>query len=144
MLTLLLSLSMGCPPTTNVGLDPEGYEPGDCMDGADNDSDGAFDCADEGCAGTPDCPGGCGAEVSCACEAYFDALNVCYEAYGEAVGVDMTGSLLEAEYCEDTYGDMLDLASAQYLLCLADAYNAVDCGDPDQYAAVDVSGCSID
>ena len=33
----------------------EGSEPGDCSDGADNDSDGTFDCRDTGCAGAPVC-----------------------------------------------------------------------------------------
>lgn len=33
----------------------EGTEPGDCTDGADNDTDGDFDCDDDGCSGSPDC-----------------------------------------------------------------------------------------
>ena len=33
----------------------EGTEPGHCSDGADNDGDGDFDCADDGCAGAPRC-----------------------------------------------------------------------------------------
>lgn len=33
----------------------EGSEAGDCSDGADNDMDGAFDCDDDGCEGSPDC-----------------------------------------------------------------------------------------
>ena len=33
----------------------EGDEPGECADGADNDQDGLFDCADPGCVGSPDC-----------------------------------------------------------------------------------------
>jgi hypothetical protein len=36
----------------------EGTEPGDCEDGADNDADGLFDCADPGCAASPVCAGG--------------------------------------------------------------------------------------
>lgn len=36
----------------------EGTEVGDCVDRADNDGDGRFDCDDEGCAGSPDCRGG--------------------------------------------------------------------------------------
>jgi formylglycine-generating enzyme required for sulfatase activity len=35
----------------------EGTEVGDCTDRADNDGDGAFDCDDTGCAGSPDCEG---------------------------------------------------------------------------------------
>ena len=33
----------------------EGMPVGDCTDGADNDGDGAFDCEDDGCVGSPDC-----------------------------------------------------------------------------------------
>lgn len=33
----------------------EGDEPGECLDGADNDRDGLFDCDDPDCAGAPDC-----------------------------------------------------------------------------------------
>jgi len=35
----------------------EGQVVGDCTDGIDNDSDGAIDCADEGCGGSPLCLG---------------------------------------------------------------------------------------
>ncbi len=38
-----------------AGQRVEGAVSGDCRDGADNDVDGAFDCADGGCAGSPDC-----------------------------------------------------------------------------------------
>lgn len=34
----------------------EGDDPGECADGADNDSDGHFDCDDQDCSGAPDCP----------------------------------------------------------------------------------------
>ena len=34
---------------------PEGVNPGECADGADNDEDGLFDCADPDCSGAPDC-----------------------------------------------------------------------------------------
>ena len=33
----------------------EGVEPGTCSDRADNDQDGLFDCADDGCSAGPDC-----------------------------------------------------------------------------------------
>ncbi len=33
----------------------EGDEPGECIDGADNDLDGWFDCDDVGCFDSPDC-----------------------------------------------------------------------------------------
>jgi len=38
----------------------EGTEPGDCEDGADNDADGLFDCADPSCEASPLCGGGAG------------------------------------------------------------------------------------
>ena len=34
---------------------PEGANPGECSDGADNDYDGDYDCNDEDCSGSPDC-----------------------------------------------------------------------------------------
>ena len=37
--------------------DIEGNQPGECSDGADNDSDGYFDCNDSNCYGAPDCLG---------------------------------------------------------------------------------------
>jgi hypothetical protein len=40
----------------NAQDDYEGDEPGECTDRADNDRDGKFDCDDDGCAGSPDCP----------------------------------------------------------------------------------------
>ena len=33
----------------------EGDDGDECRDGADNDQDGAFDCDDDGCVGSPDC-----------------------------------------------------------------------------------------
>jgi len=38
----------------------EGQIAGDCVDGADNDLDGFFDCDDAGCSGSSDCGGGGG------------------------------------------------------------------------------------
>ncbi len=37
------------------GAEFEGSKPGECDDGADNDQDGAFDCDDGDCSGSPDC-----------------------------------------------------------------------------------------
>ena len=42
------------------GTRVEGTEPGDCEDGADNDADGLFDCADPSCEASPLCDGGAG------------------------------------------------------------------------------------
>ncbi len=52
-LSLPLLLTFGCGTPANV----EGDEPGECTDAADNDADGAFDCDDSDCAGSPDCGG---------------------------------------------------------------------------------------
>lgn len=46
------------------GLHAEGTQAGDCNDGADNDDNGAFDCEDEGCAGSPACEDASGASSS--------------------------------------------------------------------------------
>ena len=35
--------------------EPEGANPGECTDGADNDLDGDYDCNDTDCSGAPDC-----------------------------------------------------------------------------------------
>jgi hypothetical protein len=42
---------IGCPATP----EEEGDEAGECSDEADNDSNGLFDCQDEGCKGSPAC-----------------------------------------------------------------------------------------
>ena len=47
---MLLLFALACSPQRY-----EGQEPGDCSDDADNDADGDFDCADEGCAGAKVC-----------------------------------------------------------------------------------------
>ena len=48
----------------------EGTEPGDCEDGADNDADGLFECADPSCEASPLCggsgTGGTGGSMLCA------------------------------------------------------------------------------
>ena len=51
-LVLLLTL-LACPACEDI----EGNEPGECEDGADNDSDGYFDCGDSDCFGAPACTG---------------------------------------------------------------------------------------
>ncbi|MFH1469226.1 MAG: hypothetical protein ABIO70_32860 [Pseudomonadota bacterium] len=56
-LSLLALLLCACPPASEVD-DYEGDEAGECSDAADNDRDGAFDCDDPGCEGSPDCAEG--------------------------------------------------------------------------------------
>jgi predicted secreted protein len=48
---LLLSL-LGCAADYKA---PEGESEGDCIDGIDNDDNGALDCLDEGCSDSPEC-----------------------------------------------------------------------------------------
>ena len=52
---ILLSLFLCSYTLKEGGIYPEGSQPGDCTDGADNDVDGDFDCNDSGCSGSPDC-----------------------------------------------------------------------------------------
>jgi hypothetical protein len=60
----------------------EGTEPGDCEDGADNDADGLFDCADPSCEASPLCggsgTGGTGGSMLCA-DVDCDDQNECTE-----------------------------------------------------------------
>lgn len=48
-------LTVGIVPCVSGCTLPEGQTTGSCSDGADNDGDGTFDCADDGCKGSPDC-----------------------------------------------------------------------------------------
>ena len=48
---LLSLLPTGCDGSDGA----EGANPGECSDGADNDSDGDYDCDDADCSGSPDC-----------------------------------------------------------------------------------------
>ena len=51
---IIFLLALGCRNTAEERS--EGTEVGDCTDRADNDGDGLFDCDDDGCSGSPDCP----------------------------------------------------------------------------------------
>ena len=51
LIVLSAGLLVSCQEKERV----EGTDVGDCTDNADNDGDGAFDCDDEGCVGSPDC-----------------------------------------------------------------------------------------
>jgi formylglycine-generating enzyme required for sulfatase activity len=60
--------------------EPEGAVPGECDDRADNDQDGLFDCADEGCAAGPDCnenqvSGDCGDGADNDADGAFDCAD---------------------------------------------------------------------
>ena len=45
----------GCQDVSVIKLDKEGDSPGECSDGADNDSDDLFDCNDDDCFGSIEC-----------------------------------------------------------------------------------------
>ncbi len=54
--------ALSAPGCTNP-YDLEGRRPFECRDGVDNDGDGYFDCDDNGCWGSPDCPNGTGGDT---------------------------------------------------------------------------------
>lgn len=59
-LSACLSTCLAACVAGDAPADPAPYEgaaAGDCTDGADNDRDGYFDCADNGCWNAPDCEG---------------------------------------------------------------------------------------
>jgi hypothetical protein len=59
---LLLTLALSaCLP--ELPKQVEGASVGDCVDGADNDEDGAFDCNDSDCAAAPDCSADTGVDT---------------------------------------------------------------------------------
>ncbi|HJN72708.1 MAG TPA: hypothetical protein QGF58_02125 [Myxococcota bacterium] len=51
----------------------EGDDPGECVDRADNDADGLFDCDDDGCVGSPDCTGEADADTDADTDSDTDA-----------------------------------------------------------------------
>jgi hypothetical protein len=51
----LLLAASGVAGCSKPAAPAEGREPGDCTNRADDDGDGAFDCEDDGCSGSPDC-----------------------------------------------------------------------------------------
>ena len=58
LFTSLLGLStfLACgEEEKETRTEPEGANPGECTDGADNDFDGDYDCNDSDCSGAPDC-----------------------------------------------------------------------------------------
>ena len=68
----------------------EGSEPGDCSDGADNDTDGLWDCDDDSCAGAPECN-----------ETDEPSTEPSGEPSSEEVDADSDG-VLQAEDCDDS------------------------------------------
>lgn len=79
----------------------EGMYPDDCSDGADNDSDGVFDCDDPGCFGAPVCSGprvdGGNADansdggVSMTLTYLISSLSIPVASGGVAAGYDLDG-----------------------------------------------------
>ena len=134
-----------------TGRAPEGSEPGDCSDGADNDIDGDFDCDDDACADAPECVeapaehdvDGDGfdslASGGTDCDDADEAVNPAADELCNAVDDDCDGLIDEepvdgkAWYTDDdgdTYGD----PELVQLACEAPADtvdNGEDCDDAD-------------
>lgn len=51
----VVAVILGCGNVTRLIAQKEGDDPGECEDKADNDGNGAFDCDDAACAGSPTC-----------------------------------------------------------------------------------------
>lgn len=89
----------------------EGTQPGDCDDAADNDGDGAFDCDDSGCSGSPKCPGGGGGGDECtpnttngrtACaDTFCEADTWCHDVFCDA-GCQSAANCDRGDYCDKT------------------------------------------
>lgn len=125
LLAASVTLLLGALVLTACTL-PEGREPGECSDRADNDADGLYDCDDPDCLGAPDCnepqdsgaSGGTGGAGLCLGYEYTDFL----EDYARAV----CGKFDDCGYLND-YFSMED--------CLAALRSSGDCGDFDCDAA---------
>lgn len=86
---------------------------------------------------------GCGVDLETACENYINAYDTCAST---AYGVDDGSMDLDATSTCSVYDGIKGSAAqtdADYLQCLADAYNNGDCSSTDTYAAIDISGCTI-
>lgn len=86
---------------------------------------------------------GCGVDLQTACENYIDAYDTCAStAYGVTDGsMDLDATSTCSVY--DGIKGKAASADADYLQCLADAYNNGDCSSPETYATIDISGCTI-
>lgn len=61
LFVLPLAAALACATLPPLGrTEAEGAFPGECLDGADNDEDGAFDCDDADCVGSTACADGSG------------------------------------------------------------------------------------
>ncbi len=101
---------------------PEGAVPGECDDRADNDQDGLFDCADEGCAAGPDCnenqvAGDCGDGADNDADGAFDCDD-------SDCASDVSCLVPPEDACDDWSDN--------------DADGSVDCADGD---CVGLDGC---
>lgn len=86
---------------------------------------------------------GCGPDLETACEDYINAVNTCVgEAYPDDAGTYELDAEATCSVYDGQKGDAAQ-ASADYLACLADAYNSADCSTPEGYAAVDITGCTL-
>ena len=92
MSPLIPLLLTACTPTqTPEEALWEGKNPGECIDGADNDGDGAFDCFDTDCGGAPDC-----------------AVEDTIEDTGEAIDTAEEAAIALAEARQDAWSELVE------------------------------------
>ena len=106
---------------TETRTEPEGANPGECSDGADNDFDGDYDCNDTDCAGAPDC-----LESNCADGADNDADGL--------FDCDDPDCAEDAVCADDTEGDEAGECTDGVD---NDADGLIDCDDPNCQGSTD-------
>ena len=110
----------------------EGTEAGDCIDGADNDGDGDFDCDDSGCENSPDCEEDDTAAVD---PDDPDDLDDDGDGFSENQGdCDDTNAAISPEATDDTV-DGIDQN--------CDDFDGID-QDQDGFASVESGGTDCD
>lgn len=127
---------------------PEGREPGECSDGADNDVDGAFDCDDDDCSAAPSCDSAGGGGDGAPCEDYEYADYLADIAWVICQLWDQCGMLDDYDHIDDCLGvgqepEPGDLVCEDFSCSLAqgciEGWQAVSCEDLSQ--GVDVRDC---
>ena len=85
----------------------------------------------------------CGPNLEKSCDAYVQAREACYqEAFGQAMPT--TGTMATGDVCAayDGVKGAEAKEAAEYLDCLADAFNTGDCSTPEGYGEAEfLNGC---